>query len=153
MSVTDELYQQVILDYNKSPRNFRPMEDPTHQAKGLNPLCGDEYDIYLKVDAEGRIEDISFQGHGCAISKASASLMTQSLKGKTVAEAEALFENFHGMLIKEVSEQEAGEALGKLRVFSGVWRYPARVKCAALAWHALEAAIHGEETISTEDKM
>ena len=153
MSTTDELYQQVILDYNKSPRNYRHMDDPTHHAKGMNPLCGDEYDVFLRIGQGGVIEDVSFEGRGCAISKASASLMTQEIKGKTIDEAEALFASFHGLLVKQVAPEDRGAGLGKLRVFAGVWRYPARVKCAALAWHALETALKGGETVSTEDTM
>ena len=153
MSTTDELYQQVILDYNKSPRNYRHMDDPTHHATGLNPLCGDAYDVFLKVGEDGVIEDVSFEGQGCAISKASASLMTQEIKGKTVEEAKALFESFHALLVQQDTPEDVRTGLGKLRVFAGVWRYPARVKCAALAWHALETAIKGGETVSTEDTM
>lgn len=153
MSVTDELYQQVILDYNKSPRNFRAMDGATHHAKGLNPLCGDEYDVFLSIDGAGIIRDASFQGHGCAISKASASLMTQALMGKSIAEAQALFAAFHDLLLKQATDGDAAASLGKLKVFAGVWRYPARVKCAALAWHALDTALQGGQAVSTEDSL
>jgi len=153
MSVTDELYQQVILDHNRTPRNMRRMEQPTHTACGLNPLCGDEYTVYLAVGADGLIRDASFEGHGCAISKASASLMSLAVVGKRVEEARALFEAFHALVLGK--GEGGGQAcdLGKLRVFSGVWRYPARVKCAALCWHALKGALDGQPTTSTEDKL
>lgn len=152
----DELYQQVILDHNRNPRNLRRMEHPTHSAQGLNPVCGDAYTVYLAADAEGRIQDVSYEGHGCAISKASASMMSQALIGRTLAEARQLFDAFHGLVL---GKSEAGGPdgaacdLGKLRVFSGVWRYPARVKCAALCWHALRSALDGQALVSTEDKL
>jgi nitrogen fixation NifU-like protein len=131
-----ELYQEVILEHNKAPRNYREMETANHTAEGYNPLCGDHF--------------ISFQGSGCAISKASASLMTQSLKGKTRAEAEILFNQFHQLVTGQPSNGSRAE-LGKLAVFSGVSEFPVRVKCATLAWHALHAAMRGkQETVSTE---
>src|SRR5579884_682113 len=149
MSDLRELYQEVILDHNKQPRNFREMENANREAEGHNPLCGDEVTIYLEVE-DGVIKDISFQGKGCAISKASASMMTAALKGKTVAEAEAIFGQFHAMVMGEDEDVDA-ENLGKLAVFSGVREFPARVKCASLAWHTLHAALEQQDTpVSTE---
>lgn len=144
MNISDELYQQTILEYNREPRNFRTLENATHVAHGLNPLCGDDYHVYLRVE-NGVIEEAAFDGHGCAISKASASMMTLELIGKSVAEAEELFGKFHELL----TGNEAVD-IGKLNVFSGVWKYPERVKCASLAWHAMESALHGENKTSTE---
>jgi nitrogen fixation NifU-like protein len=150
MSELSDLYQQVILDHNKKPRNFRKLEDATRTVQGLNPLCGDQLTLY--VDLEGdRIVDISFQGSGCAISRASASMMTDSLKGKTTAEAEQLFEGVHRMLTSDTSEAVNTEGLGKLAVLSGVREFPTRVKCASLSWHALRSALKGEGgKVSTE---
>lgn len=144
MNISDELYQQTILEYNREPRNFQPLENATHVAHGLNPLCGDDYHIYLRVE-DGVIQESSFQGHGCAISKASASMMTVELKGKTIDEAQELYGKFHHLITdnKEVD-------IGKLNVFSGVWKFPERVKCAMLAWHAMDSALKGEEITSTE---
>ena len=145
-----ELYQQVILDHNKSPRNFRKIENPTRFAEGYNPLCGDKIDIYLHFDND-HIDDISFQGSGCAISKASASLMTSMLKGKTRKEAENLFERFHDLVTDKLGDDPDIEDLGKLAVFAGVREFPARVKCASLAWHTMMNALHGkDEKVSTE---
>jgi nitrogen fixation NifU-like protein len=143
----DELYQQTILDYNRSPRNFRKMESATHVAHGINPLCGDDYFVYLNVDEQDVIQEASFEGHGCAISKASASMMTIALVGKSLGEAQVLFETFHHMI---TDGRETSPDLGKLNVFSGVWKFPERVKCAALAWRAMESAIKGRKTASTE---
>lgn len=144
-----DLYQEVILEHSKQPRNYRELGDANHKAEGYNPLCGDHFTVYLKMDGD-KIQDVSFQGSGCAISKASASMMTQSIKGKTMAEAEKIFERFH-QLVTGVAESGGGEELGKLAVFSGVSEFPVRVKCATLAWHTLHAALQGEqETISTE---
>src|SRR5919204_6150754 len=141
-----ELYQDVILEHSKSPRNYRELPGANHKAEGYNPLCGDHFTLYLKLDGDV-IRDITFQGSGCAISKASASMMTQSLKGKTREEAEKLFEHFHSLVTGKNGNQ--GE-LGKLAVFSGVSEFPVRVKCATLAWHALHAALEGkEEAVST----
>jgi len=151
MTVSDELYQQVILDHNRNPRNFRKLDDPTHEAQGLNPLCGDEYTIFLKVDDENVIREVAYEGHGCAISKASASLMSEELMGKSEAEARELFKEFHGMILGNEPDKSCN--LGKLAVFSGVWKYPARVKCAALCWHALRSALDGDDVVSTEGKM
>jgi nitrogen fixation NifU-like protein len=148
MSDLRELYQEVILDHNKRPRNFHKMEEATRKADGYNPLCGDQVTVYMKLE-KGVIQDISFEGSGCAISKASASLMTSMLKGKTEAEAEEVFARFHDLVTGETEPDP--EALGKLAVFSGVREFPARVKCASLAWHTLHAALHAEdEPVSTE---
>jgi nitrogen fixation NifU-like protein len=142
-----DLYQEVILDHNKRPRNFRTIEE-AQKADGYNPLCGDRLTVYLRV-VDGRIEDASFQGSGCAISKASASLMTDSIKGKTVEEAHALFERFHQMIT--AAPDAPVEPLGKLSVFAGVRQFPARVKCASLAWHTLTSAMDAPgEVVSTE---
>ena len=149
MSDLTELYQEMILDHNRSPRNFRPMEDATAHAKGHNPLCGDNVTIYVKLDGE-KIVDISFEGSGCAISKASASMMTAELKGKTREQAEALFERVHDMLTREDASDVDLDSLGKLAVLSGVWEFPARVKCASLPWHTVHAALEGGEIVSTE---
>jgi len=144
-----ELYQQVILDHNKNPRNFRKMEDPDGFAHGNNPLCGDQIDVYIKIK-DGIVDDISFEGNGCAICTSSASMMTMALKGKTEADADALFNSFHHALTED--EQYAEDVpLGKLEVLKGVKDYPVRVKCATLAWHTFDAALkklNGE--ISTE---
>lgn len=146
-----ELYQQVILDHNKSPRNFRKIENPTYFLEGYNPLCGDNITIYLLVDENNLIKDISFQGSGCAISKASASLMTSMIKGKSVDEAKKIFEKFHHLITAKVDEEVNLEELGKLAVFSGVREFPARVKCASLAWHTMIGALEGKgEKVSTE---
>jgi nitrogen fixation NifU-like protein len=134
----DELYQSIILDHNRRPRNFRVMEDASAHAEGKNPLCGDQLTIWLKLDGNV-ISDVSFQGSGCAISKASASLMTAAVKGKTRDEAEALFNQFHGVVTG--AHPENAEALGSLKALSGVSRFPLRVKCASLAWHAMHAAL------------
>jgi nitrogen fixation NifU-like protein len=140
----------VILDHNKNPRNFRALAEPNRHAEGHNPLCGDHVTIYLHLDGDV-IRDISFQGSGCAISKASASMMTASLKGKTRAEAEALFARFHRMVTGELSADEDPLALGKLAAFAGVCEFPMRVKCASLAWHTMSAALDGsEQSVTTE---
>jgi nitrogen fixation NifU-like protein len=150
-----ELYQDIILDHGRHPRNFRAIEQPTHSAQGHNPLCGDRVTIYLRLDGD-RITDISFQGRGCAISTAAASLMTEILRGKTIADARALFAQFHarvtgGEPVEELSEPLA-EELERLEPLTGVKAYPARVKCATLSWHALEAALNGRDgsTVKTE---
>jgi nitrogen fixation NifU-like protein len=143
-----DLYQEVILEHSKAPRNYKPLPDADHKAEGYNPLCGDRFTIYLEMDGD-KIREIGFQGAGCAISKASASMMTQSVKGKTKAQAEKIFHEFHEMV---TGHSHGGEdSLGKLAVFSGVSEFPVRVKCATLAWHTLEAALEGkQEKISTE---
>jgi nitrogen fixation NifU-like protein len=145
-----ELYQQVILDHNKSPRNYRKIENATQHAEGYNPLCGDRIDIYLIVE-DDLIKDISFKGEGCAISKASASLMTSTLKGMKITEAEKLFDKFHDLVTgKQVNGQDNSD-LGKLIVFSGVQEFPVRVKCASLAWHTMKSALHNKsEKVTTE---
>jgi nitrogen fixation NifU-like protein len=148
MSDTLDLYQEVILDHNKRPRNCHVLDCANRSADGHNPLCGDIVKVYLRID-DGIIDEISFQGHGCAICTASCSLMTESVKGKSVAEAIELFHGFHDMLTGVAAEQ--GLELGKLEVFEGVREYPVRVKCATLAWHTLKAAMDGdEETTTTE---
>jgi nitrogen fixation protein NifU and related proteins len=147
---TQDLYQQVIIDHHKKPRNFRKIEKPSHQAEGFNPLCGDHLWVYMNVNAAGTIDDISFEGDGCAISKASASMMTQNLKGKTVADSTAIFNDFHKMVLGQLDPEKDAHVLGRLAIFSGIWKYPARVKCAALAWHTMNGALSNEATISTE---
>ena len=150
MSVLRELYQEVILDHNKSPRNFRKMENADRKVEGYNPLCGDHYTIYVRMEND-RIADVSFEGAGCAISKASASVMSAAVKGKTKAEAEALFSVFHDLVTGDAGSVQDVEKLGKLAAFSGVSEFPARVKCAILAWHTLHAALaSSEDRISTE---
>ena len=145
-----ELYQEVILDHNKSPRNYREMEDHTQDAEGYNPLCGDTVHIYLKVN-DGIVTDVSFKGSGCAISKASASLMTAEIKGKTKEEAEEIFKNFHDMITGNLGENPDMNKLGKLAVFSGVQEFPVRVKCATLAWHTMNSALNKNgSTVTTE---
>lgn len=148
MSELRELYQEVILEHSKKPRNYRALETANHKAEGYNPLCGDHFTIYIDLQ-DGAIKDIGFQGSGCAISKASASMMTQTLKGKSAAEAEELFSKFHDVVTGHAEGNE--ENLGKLAVFAGVSEFPLRVKCATLAWHTLKAALHGEQdAVSTE---
>ena len=150
MSELRELYQQVILDHNRKPRNFRVLEDANRRAEGYNPLCGDQITLYLKVE-DGLIKDAAFQGTGCAISRAAASMMTASVIGKPEAEAEALFHRVHAMLTAETNGAAAGNGLGKLAVFAGVREFPSRIKCATLAWHTLQAALTGStEAVSTE---
>ncbi|MGE3344073.1 MAG: Fe-S cluster assembly sulfur transfer protein SufU [Vicinamibacterales bacterium] len=140
MSDLSELYQEVILDHNKRPRNYGQLPDATQSAKGHNPLCGDKLTLALKVDGN-RIEKVAFEGSGCAISKASASLMTDAVKGHTIDEATALFDKFHTMVTTPIDQPVDEDALGKLAVLSGVREFPARVKCASLAWHTLKAAL------------
>lgn len=150
MSELSELYQQVILDHNKKPRNFQKLETANRVAEGFNPLCGDQLTVYMHLD-EGTVSEVSFVGTGCAISKASASMMTQALKGKTREEAQALFEEFHGMVTGEFDEESRPNSLGRLKIFAGVRDYPARVKCASLSWHTMRAALEGEDTATTEN--
>ena len=147
MSDLNDLYQEVILDHNKRPRNFRTIAAPSHHAEGFNPLCGDRLSLTMQVDG-GRIADVAFQGSGCAISKASASLMTDAVKGKSVEEARSLFERFHRMVT--TPPDAPVEDMGKLLVLAGVREFPVRVKCASLAWHTLKAALDREQLISTE---
>ncbi|NQU66972.1 MAG: SUF system NifU family Fe-S cluster assembly protein [Candidatus Marinimicrobia bacterium] len=142
-----ELYQQVILDHNKNPRNFRFMEDFTVKADGHNPLCGDKLQLFIKIDGD-YISDISFMGSGCAISKASASIMTEELKGKSIADAEKLFKNFRNMI---TSGEITSDDIGKLEVLTGVHKYPSRVKCALLAWHTLKNILDQNDTTTTTE--
>ena len=146
----DELYQQTILEHNRSPRNFKKLESPTHKAEGYNPLCGDHLWIYLKVNDKNIIEEAAFEGSGCAISKASASMMTTALKGKTLEEARLLFTEFHNLVTGDLKPDQQPNHLEKLAVFSGIWQYPSRVKCASLGWHTMNGAIERKTTVSTE---
>ncbi len=149
MSDLRELYQQVILDHNKNPRNYREMPDATSKIEGYNPLCGDHYTIFLKMDGP-TIREVSFTGSGCAISKASASVMSATLKGKSKDEAETLFDTFHQLVTGDASSLNAAD-LGRLAAFSGVSEFPARVKCASLPWHTLKSALEGKQDhVSTE---
>ncbi len=148
MSDLRELYQEQILEHSKAPRNFRELQNANHKAEGYNPLCGDHFTIYLDLEGD-KIHDVTFQGSGCAISKASASMMTQIVKGKSKEEAAKLFEQFHSLVTGQANGDR--ESLGKLDVFAGVSEFPVRVKCATLAWHTLQAAMEGtQEKISTE---
>lgn len=149
MSELSELYQQVILDHNKKPRNYHKLESANRVAEGHNPLCGDQLTVYMQIEDEV-VKDLSFEGSGCAISKAAASMMTQSVKGKTREEVETLFKEFHSMVKGELDEETQPNNLGRLKIFSGVRDYPARVKCASLSWHTMHAALRGEEAASTE---
>jgi nitrogen fixation NifU-like protein len=142
MSELDDLYQSVILDHNRAPRNFRKLEDATNHAEGRNPLCGDYFDVWLRLDGDV-ISEAAFLGEGCAISKASASMMTQAVKGKTVGEARALFEKFHDVV---TGAGAPGSLPSKLEVFRGVSAFPIRVKCATLSWHAMKTALDGQAT-------
>jgi nitrogen fixation NifU-like protein len=150
MSDLRELYQEVILDHNRRPRNFRVMEGANRHAEGYNPLCGDRLSLYLKVENDV-IKDASFEGSGCAISKASASMMTDSVRGKTLGEARDLFERFHRMVTEHAAPLDGSERLGKLAVFEGVRQHPARVKCASLAWHTLRSAIDARDEVATTE--
>jgi nitrogen fixation protein NifU and related proteins len=147
-----ELYQEVILDHSKRPRNFHAMADATAQADGHNPLCGDRARVYVRTD-DGVVRDVSFEGAGCSISTASASMMTEALKGKTVAQADALFERFHRLVTSAPAPggEASGPELGKLAAFAGVHEFPVRVKCASLPWHTFKAALAGGGRISTEE--
>jgi nitrogen fixation NifU-like protein len=149
MSGLGDLYQEVILDHNRTPHNFRRIENADKTALGHNPLCGDQLTLYLTLDGD-RIADIAFLGSGCAISKASASIMTDALKGKTLAEAEALHERFHALLTGPPDQKADTAGLGKLAVFAGVREFPVRVKCATLAWHTAQSALQGEKAATTE---
>lgn len=150
MNNRDELYQQVILEHHHKPRNFGKMEKPTHDAEGYNPLCGDHLHVYLQVNADGVVENVSFVGDGCAISRASASMMTAAIKGKKVDEVKALFSEFHNLITGKLNPEKDPNHLGKLAIFSGIWQYPSRVKCASLSWHTMNGALEKEKTISTE---
>lgn len=147
MGEFDELYQEMILDHKKRPRNFRAIDDANRQASGYNPLCGDKLKLFLDVE-DGIVKDAAFQGNGCAISTASASMMTEALKGKSEADAHALFASFHGLVMG--TDGIDRDVLGKLEAFEGVRAFPMRVKCATLAWHTLEAALKGDDVASTE---
>ena len=150
MSEIRELYQEIILEHNKTPRNFGKIETANRTQEGYNPLCGDHLHVHLHVNGD-QIEDISFEGSGCAISKASASLMTATIKGAAVAEALELFEHFHQMVTAEVDEPVDDDRLGKMAIFAGVREFPMRVKCATLAWHTMKAAVQdGQDPVSTE---
>ena len=150
MSDLRDLYQEVILDHGRRPRNFRAMEDASSQLEGFNPLCGDRLTLYLKIE-DDRVTDISFEGAGCAISMASASLLSETLVGKTTAEAEVVFQSFHEMLTGERGQPFDEKVLGKLAVFAGVCEFPTRVKCATLAWHTLNGALKGDHgKVTTE---
>ena len=146
----DELYQQTILEHNRNPRNFKKLEGATHVAQGYNPLCGDHLWVYMKVSDQNVIEEAAFEGSGCAISKASASMMTTALKGKTVDGARVLFHEFHNLVIGQLKPDTQSNHLGKLTVFSGIWQYPSRVKCASLSWHTMNGAIEKKNSVSTE---
>ena len=151
MSMASDLYQQVILEHNKKPRNFRKLEPASHSAEGFNPLCGDHLWVYLQVDeSQATIEAVSFEGSGCAISKASASMMTAALQGKSTAEARELSDAFVALVKGDSKGTDGNEVLGKLKIFSGIWQYPSRVKCAALAWHAMRGALDDNHKVSTE---
>ena len=150
MSELTDLYQEVILDHNRRPRNWGPLSDATRVAKGHNPLCGDRLTLYVRVEG-GTLTGISFEGSGCAISKASASLMTDAVKGQSLADALSLFDRVHDMLTTPIAEPVNTDAVGKMAVLSGVREFPARVKCASLAWHTLKSAIlDTHETAKTE---
>ena len=144
-----DLYQELILEHAKAPRNFRVLSAPASKAEGYNPLCGDRCSVYISMN-EDVINEVAFQGSGCAISRASASMMTQALKGKTLEQADALFRSFHNVVTGQGSDADKSQ-LGKLEVFSGISEFPARVKCATLAWHTVQAALHGNrESVTTE---
>jgi len=149
MSELSDLYQEVILEHNKNPRNFREIESADQFADGKNPLCGDALRVYVEFDSD-KIADVSFKGSGCAISKASASMMTQAVKNKTKEEAEVIFDEFHRMVTGGLDIETDENHLGKLKIFAGVLEFPARVKCASLSWHTLHAALHGDDEASTE---
>ncbi|MBI3794635.1 MAG: SUF system NifU family Fe-S cluster assembly protein [Nitrospinae bacterium] len=149
MSYQSDLYQQVILDHNKNPKNFREIAEHSHSCDGYNPLCGDKIKIWMNISPAGAVEDVSFSGSGCAISKASASMLTVNIKGKTVDEARVIFDEFHKMVIGEMDVATQKNHLGKLSIFSGVREFPSRIKCATLAWHTMVCALDktGETTI------
>jgi nitrogen fixation protein NifU and related proteins len=150
MSDLRDLYQEVILDHNRRPRNFRRLDCPDRTCEGFNPLCGDRLTLFLEIDGD-RIKDVTFDGTGCAISRASASLMTDALKGKTIADVEALFDRFHQLVTSDPDAPADTSGLGKLAVFAGVREHPSRIKCATLSWHTLKAAVTGGDTkVTTE---
>jgi len=149
MSELSELYQQVILDHNKKPRNFHKLDTANHTAEGYNPLCGDQLNVYLQLE-DNRVTDISFEGSGCAISKASASMMTQAVKGKSKQDTEVLFDEFHRMVTGQMDEESEPNHLGRLKIFAGVREFPVRVKCATLSWHTMRSALNNQGKVSTE---
>jgi len=149
MSELSELYQQVILDHNKKPRNFHKLESANRSAEGFNPLCGDQLHLYLRLE-DDQVKDVAFEGQGCAIWKASASMMTQAVKGKSKQEAEILFDEFHRMVTGQLDEESEPNHLGRLKIFAGVREFPVRVKCATLSWHTLHAALNERQEASTE---
>ena len=149
MSELSELYQQVILDHNKKPRNFRKLENANRAAEGFNPLCGDQLHVYIQLEND-QLKDISFEGSGCAIWKASASMMTQAVKGKSKEEAEILFDEFHRMVTGKLDQETEENHLGRLTIFAGVRDFPVRVKCATLSWHTMKAALEGQQSATTE---
>jgi len=149
MSELNDLYQEVILEHNKNPRNFREIADATRTADGNNPLCGDALRVYVEME-DDKVKDVAFKGSGCAISKAAASMMTQAVKGKSKEQAENLFQEFHSMVTGELNEETEDNSLGNLKIFAGVREFPVRVKCATLPWHTLHAALNKEDQASTE---
>ncbi|PYS75186.1 MAG: SUF system NifU family Fe-S cluster assembly protein [Acidobacteria bacterium] len=149
MSELSELYQAVILDHNKKPRNFHKLENANRHAEGFNPLCGDQLNVYLQLE-DDQVKEVSFEGSGCAISKASASMMTQAVKRKSKQEAETLFNEFHRMAMGELDVETEPNHLGKLTIFAGVRDFPARLKCATLSWHTMHAALNEQQKVSTE---
>jgi len=149
MSELSDLYQEVILEHNKKPRNFRDIPNADKKALGNNPLCGDALQVFVSMDGD-KVVDVAFKGSGCAISKASASMMTQAVKGKSREEADVLFDEFHRMVTGNLDTENDENHLGRLKIFAGVLEFPARVKCASLSWHTLNAALHDEEEITTE---
>jgi nitrogen fixation protein NifU and related proteins len=149
MSNLKQLYQEIILDHNKNPRNFGPISKATHKAEGYNPLCGDRYTLYLQVQ-DDKVVDVGFDGAGCAISKSSASLMTSCLKGSSMEEAQQLFDNFHRMLTEEIDPSELTGKTCKIAALQGVKAYPTRIKCATLVWHTMKSALEGEPHSSTD---
>lgn len=150
MAYSSELYQQVILEHNKKPRNFHALNNATHRCHGYNPLCGDDYEIYLCVDDKNVVQEAGFTGSGCAISKASASLMTTYLKGKTVDESRVVFNEFHRMVLGEFDPETQENHLGKLKLFRGVREFPSRIKCASLSWHTMIGALDKNQVVSSE---
>ena len=146
----NELYQQVILEHNKNPRNFKKLDNATHVVEGYNPICGDHLRLYLNINEKGVIEELTFEGEGCAISKASASMMTEFLKGKSLEEAKILFGQFHHLITGKLDPAKDPNDLGRLTIFSGIWHFPARVKCASLSWHAMNGALEDKTTVTTE---
>jgi nitrogen fixation NifU-like protein len=144
----EDLYQEVVMDHNRRPRNFKKLENAQRTAEGFNPLCGDQISLYLNVDDDGVIEDIGFEGAGCAISKATASMMTEAIKGKNVDKAEEIFEAFRHMITRKPEEEYDYELLGDLEILQGVSQFPTRIKCATLSWHTLNSALDGKQPSS-----